>query len=405
MPSKRKPIDPALRKVAGPVDPEKLVKAVERYEAGETRDVICTGRDGWPSKPQLQRLLKENPELAARFKEANRIRARERIRAASEVWKNAPKAARSWRHKRVKRTPEEAAAHRAEKQAAAEARRQGAIARLAAVEADRQARAAERAEKARRRAIMVAINERKKAEAKAAAKLVRDQARQEKRRRLQAERAAMPRAPRKAPRKPSGPRMMRPADPPEVRFANRLGRPDAKGCQLFHGKTFGMDKKRSMSPQVAALHFTGKIVPKGQEPFATCGTAGCCNAAHLDIRPKERKVTAAKPIDPTLIAVACKVIADRHGIPAPDILLRNETRDRGPVHLVRARQELRYILSVEFSHPMNVVGAAVGADRTTVAYGNGVIEDLRDDPEFDSALDATFRKIAEGYRPVAPVAH
>lgn len=46
-----------------------------------------------------------------------------------------------------------------------------------------------------------------------------------------------------------------------------------------------------------------------------------------------------------------------------------------------------YLAHVSLGLTLTQTGALFARDRTTVAYGCGVVEDRRDDPEFDRALD------------------
>ncbi len=52
-----------------------------------------------------------------------------------------------------------------------------------------------------------------------------------------------------------------------------------------------------------------------------------------------------------------------------------------------ARQIAMYLAHVGFSWPMSRVGAAFGRDRTTASHACHRVEDLRDAPDFDAALD------------------
>lgn len=53
----------------------------------------------------------------------------------------------------------------------------------------------------------------------------------------------------------------------------------------------------------------------------------------------------------------------------------------------RARQLAMYLAHVVKGISLTAIGTAFGRDRTTVSYACGLIEDLRDDPEFDAELD------------------
>jgi len=65
--------------------------------------------------------------------------------------------------------------------------------------------------------------------------------------------------------------------------------------------------------------------------------------------------------------------------------LRRITRGRANVAL--ARQVAMYLARVVCGMTLTDTGRLFGRDRTTVAHACGVLEDRRDDPLFDRALD------------------
>lgn len=65
--------------------------------------------------------------------------------------------------------------------------------------------------------------------------------------------------------------------------------------------------------------------------------------------------------------------------------LHRSTRGRAKVAL--ARQVAMYLAHVGWGLSLTETGRLFGRDRTTVAHACGVIEDRRDDPIFDRALD------------------
>ena len=71
------------------------------------------------------------------------------------------------------------------------------------------------------------------------------------------------------------------------------------------------------------------------------------------------------------------------GIASKD--LRRTTRGRAKVAL--ARQVAMYLAHVGCGLSLTETGRLFERDRTTVAHACGVIEDRRDDPTFDRALD------------------
>jgi chromosomal replication initiation ATPase DnaA len=65
--------------------------------------------------------------------------------------------------------------------------------------------------------------------------------------------------------------------------------------------------------------------------------------------------------------------------------LRRATRGRAKVAL--ARQVAMYLAHVGCGMSLTETGRLFNRDRTTVAHACGIIEDRRDDPLFDRALD------------------
>ena len=60
---------------------------------------------------------------------------------------------------------------------------------------------------------------------------------------------------------------------------------------------------------------------------------------------------------------------------------------RGKAPCALARQVAMYLAHVCLGLTMSEVGRTFGRDRTTVAHACGVVEDRRDDPIFDRALE------------------
>jgi chromosomal replication initiation ATPase DnaA len=60
---------------------------------------------------------------------------------------------------------------------------------------------------------------------------------------------------------------------------------------------------------------------------------------------------------------------------------------RGRANVALARQVAMYLAHVVCGMTLTDTGRLFGRDRTTVAHACGVIEDRRDDPLFDRALD------------------
>lgn len=64
--------------------------------------------------------------------------------------------------------------------------------------------------------------------------------------------------------------------------------------------------------------------------------------------------------------------------------IRSSTRNCA--RAARARQVAMYLTYVSFQWPLSRIGKAFGRDRTTVGYACRLIEDLRDNHDFDARL-------------------
>lgn len=80
----------------------------------------------------------------------------------------------------------------------------------------------------------------------------------------------------------------------------------------------------------------------------------------------------------------------------PSKELRKPGKTAAPVS--RVRQIGMYVAHVVLRLTMGEVGAGFGRDRTTVVHACQVIEDLRDDPEFDRVVLTTERIAAAAFR-------
>ena len=61
--------------------------------------------------------------------------------------------------------------------------------------------------------------------------------------------------------------------------------------------------------------------------------------------------------------------------------------DRGQAEIALARQLAMYLMHVEFGRLYADVGRFFHRDRTTVSHACALVEDLRDDRDFDAMLD------------------
>jgi len=95
------------------------------------------------------------------------------------------------------------------------------------------------------------------------------------------------------------------------------------------------------------------------------------------------KPAAARPGGDVDIGALVSVIAagfsiDPYAIVAP-------SRDRAPIALTR--QAAMYVAHVALGLSLTQVGAKFGRDRTTAAHACRLVEDMRDDADFDFALE------------------
>ncbi len=88
-------------------------------------------------------------------------------------------------------------------------------------------------------------------------------------------------------------------------------------------------------------------------------------------------------LDKARAAFVIDLVALATGVPAAE--LRCETRSNA--RAARARQIAMYMAYVAWAWPLARIGEAFDRDRTTVGYACRLIEDMRDDPDFDARLE------------------
>jgi chromosomal replication initiation ATPase DnaA len=66
---------------------------------------------------------------------------------------------------------------------------------------------------------------------------------------------------------------------------------------------------------------------------------------------------------------------------------------RGPAPVALSRQVAIYLAHTRFGMSFSAAGAMFDRDRTTAAHACKTVEDCRDDPRFDAALDCLERAI------------
>ena len=83
------------------------------------------------------------------------------------------------------------------------------------------------------------------------------------------------------------------------------------------------------------------------------------------------------------VALMQETVARAWNVPVDE--MRSPTRRRAPV--AQARQVAMYLTHVLYGFSLSAVGRYFGRDRTTAAHACRLIEDRRDDENFDMLLD------------------
>ena len=106
---------------------------------------------------------------------------------------------------------------------------------------------------------------------------------------------------------------------------------------------------------------------------------------HIECHPQSQAVRIAviRPESGSVDAVVALVSRHRNISTA---LIFSHSRCR--LAVARARQLAMYLSHVILGQSLTAVGVAFGRDRTTVSYACGLIEDMRDDPDFDAEVTA-----------------
>jgi chromosomal replication initiation ATPase DnaA len=109
-------------------------------------------------------------------------------------------------------------------------------------------------------------------------------------------------------------------------------------------------------------------------------------SSHADLRPHSwRHYRRLAPFltNHHLCRMVEQAVAPTFGVPRER--LWNRPKGRRPE--VFARQVAMYLVHVECGLSLTEVGRLFGRDRTTVAHACAVVEDRRDDMDFDRAMD------------------
>jgi len=85
-----------------------------------------------------------------------------------------------------------------------------------------------------------------------------------------------------------------------------------------------------------------------------------------------------------------RFVAAARGVATRQLLLPS----RGEADVALARQLAMYLMHVVLGRVYHDVGRFFGRDRTTVSHACALIEDLRDDPQFDAEVGRLERRLA-----------
>lgn len=83
------------------------------------------------------------------------------------------------------------------------------------------------------------------------------------------------------------------------------------------------------------------------------------------------------------VSLVLGLTSQTFGVPRADLLAKS----RSQTEIAFARQVAMYLVHVVFGQSFRDTGDAFGRERTTVAYACSLVEDKRDDAEFDRRLD------------------
>jgi chromosomal replication initiation ATPase DnaA len=119
-------------------------------------------------------------------------------------------------------------------------------------------------------------------------------------------------------------------------------------------------------------------------------------SSHAAYRSARQKAAAPRTCDHVIA-----LVARQKNVPVQS--LTHARRNRLPI--ARARQLAMYLSHVVLGRSLMEIGEAFGRDRTTVSYACALIEDMRDDPQFDDEVSRLERQIEAGAAPAGGEAH
>ncbi len=111
--------------------------------------------------------------------------------------------------------------------------------------------------------------------------------------------------------------------------------------------------------------------------------------------PDPARIDAAR-IDAAMAGFVTYVVSVATGVEAGKIFATT----RHSASAARARHVAMYLAQIGLAWPLTRVGAAFGRDRTTASHAVQRVEDLRDQPGFDAALEALEACVRAGPPPL-----
>jgi chromosomal replication initiation ATPase DnaA len=113
-------------------------------------------------------------------------------------------------------------------------------------------------------------------------------------------------------------------------------------------------------------------------------------------RPARRRTAAPRSCHDVIA-----LVARQKNVPIPVLMHRR----RNLLPIARARQLAMYLSHVVLGRTLAEIGEVFGRDRTTVSYACALIEDMRDDPQFDDEVLGLERQIEAGMAAAKAVTH
>lgn len=116
----------------------------------------------------------------------------------------------------------------------------------------------------------------------------------------------------------------------------------------------------------------------------------------LDLAPTVFRSTAKRRDEVTLeiCESLIDIVSALFSVPSKELRKSGRT----PVPVSRVRQIAMYVAHVVLRLTMGDVGLGFGRDRTTVLYACHVIEDMRDDPDFDHVVSVIEQVVFAVFR-------